>query len=94
MVRDSIQRRIKNLENNKFSEELDDFTKALRIGNGIKPVKIRTVQGYVDVLIQLQKLTPKKNLIDLNKKDLINYFDSREDRNLAKVSINLHKISI
>ena len=71
MVRDSIQRRISEMKNKKFSKEVDYFIKALRVGNGIKPVKIRTAQGYLDVLIQLHKLTPDKCLMDLTKEDLI-----------------------
>ena len=93
-VHKAIKKRISKFENKEFALEVDEFTKALRIGNGLKPVKIRTVQSYIDVLVQLNKLKPNKRFINYKKNDLIDYFTNREDRGLAQVSINLHKVRL
>ena len=93
-VHRSIHIRIDNLINKDLQDDINDFVKALKIGYNIKPVKLNTIEGYVDVLIQLNKLQQTKKFIKYTKKDLLNYFNSREEKGLAQVSINLHKIRL
>ena len=79
-----IKNRIERLSNSNLKEDLIAFTKALRIGYGLKPVKSRTIEGYVDILIQLNKLKPNKRFLDYRKEDLLEYLVQEMKKDLQK----------
>ncbi len=89
-----VKNRIERLSNPKLKEDLLTLIKILRIGYGIKPVRPRTIEGYVNALIQLSKFKPNQKFLDYDKKDLLEYFSSIDEKGISKNSLNLYKIKI